>query len=273
MRYRYPRARGGISEDRLRVILHTSSLLRVGQPQLERLGVLVEFQQEPGLLFWRTAESFGSQLPLVLQNVPSLSYEPAQPDPLSEFTVVISHEHGEVRALGFSRWDDETLDEVFGAPTSSPRYTALRENLLALEASEAVSGSLFVTTSEDLLAHREWLQDRMPVFIVGLAEALYFLDISLKRRGVYAYRPSLHVKGEQGYYFQRVCNTIPNFPPAWTTSLMGDRELQSGQAVQRYLESFHLSPHFPFRLKAKLERRQICGFNSNFSSDIGAQSL
>ena len=34
-----------------------------------------------------------------------------------------------------------------------------------------------------------------------------------------------------------------------------------------------ISPHFPFRLKAKLERRQIYGFNSNFSSDIGAQSL
>jgi hypothetical protein len=162
------------------------------------------------------------------------------------------YEHGQGWALGYSRWDDKDLDEVFGAPPSSPKYGQRRESLLALEAGEAVGGHLFVTLSEDLLANRDWLQDRMTVFIVGLSEALYFLDVHLKRRGIYAYRASSHVAGKQGYYFKRVCESIPNFPIAWTTSLFGEGEIPTGQSVQRYLESLHLRLVPMFEIKDRI---------------------
>ena len=63
-------------------------------------------------------------------------------------------------------------------------------------------------------------------------------------------------------------------PPAKSVT---QDSMQARESLKRLLaldfDIICFSPHFPFRLKAKLERRQICGFNSNFSSDIGAQSL
>ena len=71
--------------------------------------------------------------------------------------------------------------------------------------------------------------------------------------------PAMHLTDAQSIQepFDYAIISVKSYDTEWATHF-----------IKRYV-----SPHFPFRLKAKLERRQICGFNSNFSSDIGAQSL
>ncbi|GEM_PF-4070600 len=240
MRYKYPRTRTRAADNTLRIILHTASFSHATSPQTEKLAVLEEFQREPGFIHWRTPIAANVTMQQALREVPSLCYLPSNPPAKSNFTVVMPYQGAEGQALGYQRWDDSVLDEIFGVMPASPQCESVQEALLALDAGEAVLGHLFVTANEDLLIHRDWLQDRIPVFIVSLAEALDFIDVHLKRKGIYAYRASSHVIGEQGYYFQRVCEAIPNLPPAWTTSLFGESELPNGQAVQKYLESFHL---------------------------------
>jgi len=250
MRYKYLRTRVHDSEDGLRVVFHSSGLRQLVGSPLDNLAILTEFKRESRCTFWRTPISPGVALPQCLNDVPCTSYVPEIPEPRVEFTIV--HPGGHGWSLGYSRWDDTVVHEIFGAPISSPKHAVVSEALLALEVCEAVSGHLFVTHDEDILMRRDWLQDRMTVFIVGIAEALDFLDVYLKRHGVYAYRASSHVTGTHGYYFGRLCQAIPEFLPTWATAVYGDAELPHGETVQRYLESFQLRLVSMFEAKDRI---------------------
>lgn len=239
LRYRYPRA-GPPPDGRIRVVLHADGLLNAVDRRGNELRTLADFRRESEFTIWWTPASSSEGASGLLEAAPILLARPPNPDFGSNFSIEIPLPEGRGTALGRRRWNDDDLDLLFGVRLGTQRYSILREALLALDIGAGIRSHLFVTLNNDLLARRDWLQDRFEVFIVSLSEALDFIDVHLKRMGTFVYRPSFHVSGTHAYYFGRVCQAIPAFASTWTSVVVGDAELPNGQQVRRYLESFAL---------------------------------
>lgn len=249
VRYRYPRHKFPEKDrEHLRLTLHGENLVDVFTKESDNIQALSSFQEHELVSMTLTPIRTDQRLPETLGNITPLLYEkPNSKMPHDKYFVVLIGSSGSAAAV--DAWDADVVETVFSYPRGTTENSRIVRLLKDLEAHRGTDADIFVTEDNDALAFRDWIQDRIPVLILSVSEALDYMDVYLKRHGEYLYDPHRRISGNWFYYWERLCELLPTFPITWTATVFAVVSLPNGEQVQNYLRS--LSTRLIYMLETK----------------------
>lgn len=246
MRYRYPERRTHRNTDALILTIHSDSLPEM---RLAWEGLLTSIAYCDG---WEEIEVYLTPLTRRCESPESLEQLRQRERVLvyqeetdsrrfgvPRFTVYHKSEESESYSGAANPWRPEDTQAILGYHADEDAIATLLATLKDLEASRGVGADIFVTGDQTVLSYRDGLQDRIRTLVMTPAEAADYIDVYLKRRGVYAYMPRYTVEGVHAYYWDWLSDLLPHFPAAWRTVVYGRDSLAGGVEAMAHLQSFY----------------------------------
>jgi hypothetical protein len=255
MRYRYPRYKFPKRDrEHLRLTLHGENLVDVYTKESDNIQALVSFREHQLVSMTLTPIRIDQSLPEILEGITSLLYEnPGSRMPHDKHFVVLIGASGSAAAV--AAWDADAVERVFTYPAGTVENRRIVRLLKDLEAHRTTDADVFVTEDDEALAFRDWIQDRIPILILSVLEALDYLDVHLKRHGEYLYDPHRRIRGNWFYYWERLCELLPTFPMTWAATVFAVERLPNGEQVQSYLRSLSTRLVYMFEPKDEIASR------------------